>query len=123
MAPEPTLGDLDPAWSDMMANDLAGARVPAEVGDPTGAGGDPARRARGLIERLRSYGHHAEADHLDSHLTLHDVESGLLFALREACETVLTAIEAIDPVTQTMVEDLRLEVERRLRLSAGPGGA
>jgi len=42
---------------------------------------------------------------------------GLLFALREACETILTAIEAVDPVTQTMIEELRLEVESRLRPS------
>jgi hypothetical protein len=40
----------------------------------------------------------------------------LLFALREVCETILTAIEAIDPVTQTMIEELRLEVEKHLRL-------
>ena len=43
----------------------------------------------------------------------------MLFALRAACETVLTAIQAIDPVTQTMIEELRLEVEKRLRLSPG----
>jgi len=42
----------------------------------------------------------------------------VLFALRQTCETILTAIEAIDPVTQTMIEELRLEVEKRLRLSA-----
>jgi hypothetical protein len=83
---------------------------------------DPARRTGDLIERLREQGHPAEADHLAHHLTLHDAERGLLFALREACETVLTAIEAIDPVTQTMIEELRLEVEKRLRPSeAGPG--
>ncbi|HTB42225.1 MAG TPA: hypothetical protein VK741_01270 [Acetobacteraceae bacterium] len=50
-------------------------------------------------------------------MTAHAVERGLLFALRETCETILTAIEAIDPVTQTMIEELRLEVEKRLRLS------
>ncbi len=47
--------------------------------------------------------------------TLHGAERGLLFTLREACETILTAIEAIDPVTQTMIEELRVEVEKRLR--------
>jgi hypothetical protein len=77
---------------------------------------DTARRTGDLIDRLREQGHHAEADRLAHHLTLHRAESGLLFALREACETVLTAIEAIDPVTQTMIEELRLEVEKRLRL-------
>jgi hypothetical protein len=85
---------------------------------PGSGPGDAAGRTRDLIERLRERGHHAEADLLANHLGLHAVESGLLFALREACETVLTAIEAIDPVTQTMIEGLRLEVEQRLRLPA-----
>jgi hypothetical protein len=80
---------------------------------------DTAGRTRDLIERLRERGHHAEADLLATHLGIHTVERGLLFALREACETVLTAIEAIDPVMQTMIEGLRLEVEQRLRLPAG----
>ena len=76
-----------------------------------------ARQTRDLIEWLRERGHRAEAGHLDRQLFLHAVERGLLFALREACETILTAIEAIDPVTQTMIEELRVEVESRLRLS------
>jgi hypothetical protein len=76
----------------------------------------PSQRTRDLIQQLRERGHHVAADHLALQLSLHNVESRLLFALREACETVLTAIEAIDPVTQTMIEELRLEVERRLRL-------
>jgi hypothetical protein len=80
---------------------------------------DTAGRTRDLIERLRERGHHDEADVLATHLSIHTVERGLLFALREACETVLTAIEAIDPVMQTMIEGLRLEVEQRLRLPAG----
>jgi hypothetical protein len=90
--------------------------------DEAGADG-AAQRARDVIERLRAGGHHTEADHLDSNLTLHAVERGLLFALRETCETVLTAIEAIDPVTQTMVEELRLEVEKRLRMPDAPKDA
>ncbi len=77
---------------------------------------DSAQQTRNLIERLRERGHPAEADHLNRQLSLHAVERGLLFALREACETILTAIEAIDPVSQTMIEELRLEVESRLRL-------
>jgi len=75
-----------------------------------------------IIDRLREHGHQAVADRLARELTLHDVERGLLAALREACETVLTAIEAIDPVTQTMIEELRVEVETRLRLPAGQEG-
>jgi hypothetical protein len=78
----------------------------------------PDQQIRDLVARLRENGHHAEADRLELQLTAHAVERGLLFALRETCETILTAIEAIDPVTQTMIEELRLEVEKRLRLSA-----
>jgi hypothetical protein len=83
---------------------------------------DTARRTGAVIDRLREQGHHAEADRLAHHLTLHRAEGGLLFALREACETVLTAIEALDPVTQTMIEELRLEVEKRLRLPEDKAG-
>jgi hypothetical protein len=76
---------------------------------------DTARRTTTLIERLREKGHDAEADRLSRHLTLRDAGHGLLFALREALETILTAIEAIDPVTETMIEELRVEVEKRLQ--------
>jgi hypothetical protein len=85
---------------------------------PAGMEHEPTERTRDLIERLRERGHQAQADHLARQLAT-GVGRGLLFALREACETVLTAIEAIDPVTQTMIEELRLEVEKRLRLSPG----
>lgn len=91
---------------------IAGAR---ETRHPAAMAHDPAHQTRRLIDRLRHLGRHAEADHLARQLSLHGVESGLLLALREACETVLTAVEAIDPVSQTMIEELRLEVEKRLR--------
>jgi hypothetical protein len=77
---------------------------------------DAGRQSGELIERLRDLGHHCEADRLERHMPLQMAERGVLFALREACETILTAIEAIDPVTQTMIEELRLEVEKHLRL-------
>jgi hypothetical protein len=80
---------------------------------------DASRLGGDLIERLRDLGHHPEADRLESHLPLQAAERGLLSALREACETILTMIEAIDPVTQMMIEELRLEVEKHLRLHDG----
>ena len=83
---------------------------------------DPAQQTRGLIERLRARGHAGAADHLERQLSLHAVERSLLFALREACGTILTAIEAIDPVTQTMIEELRLEIDKRLRGPREPLG-
>ncbi len=79
---------------------------------------DAEQRTRDVIARLRERGDNAVADRLARELAVHDVERGFLFALREACETVLTALEAIDPVTQTMIEELRLEVEKWLRLPA-----
>jgi hypothetical protein len=78
---------------------------------------DAAQQGSDLVARLREQGRHAEADHLARHLPLQTAERGVLFALREVCETILTAIEAIDPVTQTMIEELRLEVEKHLRLN------
>jgi hypothetical protein len=78
---------------------------------------DPEQQTRDLIEHLKAGGHHAQADRLERQLAMRGVERGFLFALRETCETILTAIEAIDPVTQTMIEELRLEVEKRLRLA------
>ena len=80
---------------------------------------DVEQRAQKVIERLREQGHHAEAARFAHHLTARDVERGFLFALRETCETVLTVLEAIDPVTQTMIEELRVDVEKWLSL---PGG-
>ena len=83
---------------------------------------DPAQRTRDLIERLREQGHQVEADHLARQLATR-VERSLLFALRETCETILTAIQAIDPVTETMIEELRLEVEKRLGVPPDPAPA
>ena len=76
------------------------------------------KRTEVLIDRLRERGHHGSADHLARTLAL-GAESGLLFALRETLETLLTGVEAIDPVSETMMEELRLEVEKHLR---APGG-
>lgn len=75
---------------------------------------DPALQTERLVVKLREAGHDAEADHLAKQLDEHPVEHGLLFALREACETVLTGIEAIDPSIQPMIENLRVTVEKRL---------
>jgi hypothetical protein len=78
---------------------------------------DAKQRARELIERLREQGHGEAAESLAAHLA-REAEHGFLFTLREACETVLTAIEAIDPVAQTMIEELRIDVEKWLTPSS-----
>jgi len=79
----------------------------------------PATRARLLAERLRAEGHEAQAEHIEATLVHHDAlvdDTGhpFLHALRDACQTVLTAIEAIDPSSGTAIEELRLEVDKRL---------
>jgi len=76
------------------------------------------KRTEALIERLRERRQEGAADRLARTL-VHRAESGVLFALRETLEALLTGVEAIDPVTQTMMEELRLEVEKRL---GAPGG-
>jgi hypothetical protein len=81
----------------------------------------PATRARLLAERLRAEGHDTQADHIEATLDEHGaaagddtVGHGFLHALRDACQTILTAIEAIDPSSGTAIEELRLEVDKRL---------
>jgi hypothetical protein len=76
----------------------------------------PATRARRLAERLRAEGHTAQADHIEATVDQHDdgLGHGFLHALRDACQTVLTAIEAIDPSSGTAIEEFRLEVDKRL---------
>jgi hypothetical protein len=76
------------------------------------------KRTEALIDRLRERRQAGTAERLARTLAL-GAESGVLFALRETLETLLTGVEAIDPVTQTMMEELRLEVEKRL---GAPGG-
>jgi hypothetical protein len=86
----------------------------------------PATRARQLAERLRAQGHVAAADHLETTLTgeppalgdsapVDETGHGFLHALRDACQTILTAIEAIDPVSITAIDELRLEVDKYLQ--------
>ena len=75
----------------------------------------PADRATQLVGRLRAEGHQAAAERVHGAISGSHLGSGLSHALLEACEFVLTAIEALDPKTEMMAEELRLEVEKRLR--------
>jgi len=77
------------------------------------------KQAEALIARLRERRQEGPADRLARTL-VHGAEMAVLFALRETLETLLTGVEAIDPVTQTMMEELRLEVEKRLGAPGGP---
>lgn len=71
-------------------------------------------RAEALAERLRAEGHHEAATRVE-HATLGErLGDAMLDAIRGACHFVLTTIEAIDPKTELMAEELRLEIEKRL---------
>ena|ERR1700712_3107058 len=84
----------------------------------------PTQQAQALVTRLRDEGHHAEAEQVQDMLDRHaippedvpaeEAHHGFLHGLRDACQTILTAIEAIDPASGTAIEELRLEVDKRL---------
>lgn len=69
------------------------------------------KAAREVADTLDQRGH---AEHAGTVRTALERGHPLRTALRDACQVVLTAIEAIDPVCATMVEELRLEVDARL---------
>jgi hypothetical protein len=82
---------------------------------------DPADRATALVHRLRERGHLDASERLNTTIATHRGTGGLLEALREACQSVLTAIEAIDPATYAAIEELRLDVDRRLNTGRTSG--
>jgi hypothetical protein len=75
------------------------------------------KAAKAAADALSQRGHPQHARTLRTAL-----EHGhpLRHALRDACQVVLTAIEAIDPVSATMVEKLRLEVDALLKDKKNP---
>ena len=75
---------------------------------------DTIKAAHKVADRLDERGYRQQADHLRAVLMDSPAGSALLTGLREACQFVLTAIEAIDPVSATLVEELRLEVDKHL---------
>jgi len=72
---------------------------------------DEARdRTARIIEELHALGRADEAWHLKRTLA-EETRDAFLLALREACDSVLTMIEAIDPATETLLEELRADVD------------
>jgi hypothetical protein len=69
------------------------------------------KAAQQVADTLDQRGHAEHADTLRAALAQSHSGSIVRSALREACQVVLTAIEAIDPVCATMVEELRLKVD------------
>ena len=74
---------------------------------------EPVRKAQQLADQLEAGGKTDAAAKLRA--TINGPVDGVLFALREFCLTLLTAVEAFDMSTEALVEDLRTEVESHLR--------
>lgn len=75
---------------------------------------DTVKAAQEVAAKLDKRGHVSHARALRAVIAESHPRSMFLGALRETCQVVLTTIEAIDPVCATMVEELRLEVDKRL---------
>lgn len=71
---------------------------------------DARERTARIIAQLREAGRVEEAWELHR-ATADKVGAALLLALREACETVLTMVEALDPATETLLEELRADID------------
>ncbi|WP_145142939.1 hypothetical protein [Roseomonas gilardii] len=81
---------------------------------------DAIAKTETLARHLREQDHHAEADRLQAAVQERKGGNAFLEGVREVCQTVLTALEAIDPKTELLAEDLRLEIDRRLGHSPTP---
>ncbi len=75
---------------------------------------DTIKAAHDVADKLDERGHARHASALRAAVAEHPPRSILLATLRETCQVVLTAIEAIDPVCAAFVDELRMEVDKRL---------
>ncbi len=76
---------------------------------------DARERAQKLADPLRERGHAAPAAEVGRAASaVAAVEHVFLRGLRGALQSALTAIEAIDPVSAGAIDELRLEVDKRL---------
>ena len=73
-----------------------------------------ADRARALASRLHAEGHHEAAARVEATIDQSSAATAVRHTLDDACQWVLTAIEALDPKTALMAEELRLELDKRL---------
>ena len=66
-----------------------------------------------VIRQLKETGRPEQAQHLEQALGT-TIADAFPLMLREACQTVLTAIEAIDPNTEMLLEQLRAKIDALL---------
>jgi hypothetical protein len=75
---------------------------------------DVREHAQKLALDLENAGHTEYAAKLHETLATNHVENGFLLALRTVCDTLLTFVEAIDPVSEMTLERLRDKVDAQL---------
>jgi hypothetical protein len=63
--------------------------------------------AQKLSDSLRESGHHQHAEKVSNALSAHLLGNAFLEALRAACDTLVTMVEAIDPVSEMELERVR----------------
>lgn len=78
-------------------------------------------KAQKLADSLREGGHPHHAAALSNILSRNLVGDAFLHALKAVCDTLLTAVEAIDPVSEMELERIRQAVDGFLTLEK-PGG-
>ena len=81
---------------------------------------DPVAKTETLVRHLREQEYHAEADRLQAAVMQKQGGNAFLEGLRDLCQTVLTTLEAIDPKTELLAEELRLEIDKRLGHNPSP---
>ncbi len=85
-------------------------------------GADPRVSAERLAGHLAERGRPEHAHHLRRALA-RGAGRAVLLALDETCQTLLSAVEAFDPETEGMIEELRLSIDRRLKPPFAEPGA
>ena len=80
---------------------------------------DTTKAAHHVADTLDQRGHTGPARDVRAVLGHGHAGSIFLTALRDTCQVVLTAIEAIDPVSAMEVEELRLKLDARLKAGHG----
>ncbi len=75
---------------------------------------DVREQARKLAQDLENAGHTEHAEKVHHVLKAHPVEDTFLWAVRGVCDTLLTFVEAIDPVSELSLEGLRSRVDAAL---------
>ena len=82
---------------------------------------DVREHAQKLAQDLEKAGHTEQAAKVHQVLSGNFVEDGFLWALRNTLDTLLTFVEAIDPVSEMTLEGLRNKVDAKLTPSDKAG--